>query len=364
MTTALCFCWLDTVGIMPAAILSVSTIVFSALAGGMGGSLLPLLFPPERLHTGSLLATMSGNVGAAFQALLVILLMNWLSHGEMNDTVSRLIVLEVCCCWMVLLLLLWKYTPEPLAESSFAATVEYPSLLSRVELCLSQRNLRRFLLASMLVGEGASTLFHMYVLYAMQVCNLSHSTVASGMAVNRVCGIVFAVLWWRLVDRGADSLEAARRGFLAVCALLCTAAGVCIVMEQEWQYWLVVLLLAMAGTGWFGLSKSLLAVLCPVEHSALVFGVYGMFYGAAGLIGPWLFALATHVTQSPQAGFGAMLVLVVSGAAVFMTIEFDAYCMDRNCNEVQHTTVITEGETLKLAHTNVVSHYGSVSSSN
>merc|ERR1711865_1291471 len=31
MTTALCFCWLDTVGIMPAAILSVSTIVFSAL---------------------------------------------------------------------------------------------------------------------------------------------------------------------------------------------------------------------------------------------------------------------------------------------------------------------------------------------
>ena len=113
-----------------------------------------------------------------------------------------------------------------------------------------------------------------------------------------------------------------RTCYLGVCSLMAFCVVLVALLHQEWQYWLLVLLLCVTGTGGFALGRSLLASLVPKEKSAEVFGFASFAGQVSGFLGPLLFSLIAQISGIARLGFVLVFVSLVSGIYLFQKIEF------------------------------------------
>ena len=106
-------------------------------------------------------------------------------------------------------------------------------------------------------------------------------------------------------------------------AVGCTfLAGVlCLVMRHPWQYWLLQLTLAMAGTGTFAFARSILALMTPPGMAARVFGFYTTVGRAAGSMGPFLFGIIVSVTGNQHSGFVVVVILFFVGTCMLLKVD-------------------------------------------
>ncbi|WP_243453760.1 MFS transporter [Sandaracinobacteroides saxicola] len=77
---------------------------------------------------------------------------------------------------------------------------------------------------------------------------------------------------------------------------------------------------AVSITAAYASSRTMLAVLVPVEKSASFFGLYVLSGTATMWLGPTLLAIATSYFQSQQAGFATVHLLLGAGFAVLLTV--------------------------------------------
>lgn len=203
---------------------------------------------------------------------------------------------------------------------------------------------RRYLLASLLISEGSGTVYHMGTIYALSVCNIGHNTVFAATFASRVLG-VFMSLAWEILTRRLG----ARNCYLFVGALMLVNTLLCATLFKAWQYWLLVILLSITGTGgsqpasktrskpacrclqnWhhlqrtcilplsstqqilvagFAIGRSLLATLAPPDKASEIFGFNSFAGQVAGVFGPLIFST---VAQVPLLGSSEMRYLIAT----------------------------------------------------
>eukprot|EP00658_Telonema_sp_P-2_P027896 TRINITY_DN2147_c0_g1_i2.p1 TRINITY_DN2147_c0_g1~~TRINITY_DN2147_c0_g1_i2.p1 ORF type:complete len:208 (+),score=46.71 TRINITY_DN2147_c0_g1_i2:133-756(+) len=156
-------------------------------------------------------------------------------------------------------------------------------------------------------------------IYAISVCGVSHTAVFGATFLNRSIGVFTSVGWGVASDRmGASTC------YTAVCYLMLVCIVLCATLHEEWQYWVLTVLLAITGTGGFSLGRSLLASLCPKEKASEIFG-YAAFAGqVSGFVGPLLFSLTAQITGAPRWGFVVPFVALGLGILLLRTIDFEA----------------------------------------
>jgi len=87
--------------------------------------------------------------------------------------------------------------------------------------------------------------------------------------------------------------------------------GLFIVLESAWEYWLLSILLAAAGTGTFIFTRVLMADLTPTHKAGRNFGVLAGVNKMAGFVGPLLYSFVSNLFGSPRAGFIFLILLAV-----------------------------------------------------
>ena len=115
----------------------------------------------------------------------------------------------------------------------------------------------------------------MQTIFAMNAAHISKRQIVLATIMNKWLAIPASLLWSRLhagpPGGGGSPPEGKSRGvspmrcFGAAMGITFAAGAVCLFMHHSWQYWLLQVLLAFAGSGTFAFGRSILADLTPPE---------------------------------------------------------------------------------------------------
>ena len=209
--------------------------------------------------------------------------------------------------------------------------------------CARYFDLAMFLGASFFINEASSIVYQMNAIFALNAVHIPKATIVHATMFNRFAAVVCCFVWAAVFDPtttvDAVSVSApSRRSILGklfasftvatplgcfTIAVGCTflAGALCLVMRYPWQYWLLQLTLAMAGTGTFAFARSILALMTPPGMAARVFGFYTTVGRAAGSIGPFLFGLIVSVTGDQHSGFVVVVILFFIGTCMLLKVD-------------------------------------------
>lgn len=162
-------------------------------------------------------------------------------------------------------------------------------------------------------------MFHMSFIFALSIGAVSRSTAIHVTICNRWISIVFGLLWGELIKREVPP----KICYMGVICLLFIAAGLCAILREEWQYWCLSTMLALAGTGGFSFFRSLLSDLSPPDKAAQVFGFCSSIGRMSGFLGPLVFGLVAHATGNTRMGFIPVMCFLLLALLTLSTVDFE-----------------------------------------
>lgn len=92
-------------------------------------------------------------------------------------------------------------------------------------------------------------------------------------------------------------------------------------MQSEWEFYVLAVVIGLVQGGVQALSRSLFAKIIPEKQSSEFFGFYNMVGKFAAVLGPALMGIVAYVTGSTRVSILSLLVLLIGGA--FLLVKLD-----------------------------------------
>jgi UMF1 family MFS transporter len=289
-------------------------------------SLLPHIARPEELDRVSSAGYAFGYLGGG---LLLCVNMLWISKPHwfgMADAgvAARLSFLSVAVWWAVFSIPLFRYVPEPPAESGADRPhgvallgVGFTQLWGTLRALSTFRNAMLLLVAFMIYNDGINTIIRMATVYGTEIGIPGHHMIIAILMIQFV-GIPFAFAFGRL----AGVIGAKRSVFLA----LAVYTGISVLgyfLTTVWQFYLLGFLVGMVQGGSQALSRSLFASMIPRQRSSEFFAFWGVFEKFAGILGPAVFAYAIGETGSSRIAVLSVIVFFAAGALLLTQVDVE-----------------------------------------
>jgi UMF1 family MFS transporter len=289
-------------------------------------SLLPHIARPEELDRVSSAGYAFGYLGGG---LLLCVNMLWISKPHwfgMADAgvAARLSFLSVAVWWAVFSIPLFRYVPEPPAESGADRPhgvallgVGFTQLWGTLRALSTFKNAMLLLVAFMIYNDGINTIIRMATVYGTEIGIPGHHMIIAILMIQFV-GIPFAFAFGRL----AGVIGAKRSVFLA----LAVYTGISVLgyfLTTVWQFYLLGFLVGMVQGGSQALSRSLFASMIPRQRSSEFFAFWGVFEKFAGILGPAVFAYAIGQTGSSRIAVLSVIVFFALGALLLTRVDVD-----------------------------------------
>ncbi len=297
-----------------AAAYAIATIGFNACTT-FYDSLLPSVAPGKAGDHASALGYSLGYLGGGVLFLLnVAMFLSPASFGIPDGpTAVKISFISVAIWWGLFSIPLFKNVPEPVVGNAKiplgqALKTSFSNLRKTFAEIWKKPSLRYLLLAFWLYIDGVYTVMTMAVDFGLSI-GLESKDLIAALLVVQFIGFPSAYLFGRYSQKfGALRL-------IQICiAAYAFATIMAAMMTTSTHFFFLAAFIGVVQGGVQALSRSLFSRMIPVERSAEFFGVMNMIGRFAAVLGPFLVARITLMTENHRWGLLSLLILFASGS--------------------------------------------------
>ena len=178
------------------------------------------------------------------------------------------------------------------------------------------RELVKFLVAFLIYNDGVQTVIVMAAVFGAEVLHMPQEELILCFILIHVVAFFGALVFGHLADRMMTKRA------INISLLLWSGALVyALVIDQNWQFWILAVVIGFALGGIQACSRALLAQFTPQENSAEFFGFFSTGGKFAAIFGPALFGLITDVSGSARFGLLSALLFLLLGWSVLYFVD-------------------------------------------
>lgn len=175
----------------------------------------------------------------------------------------------------------------------------------------NEKKIFLFLLAFFFYIDGVYTIIDMATAYGTAL-GFDSTKLLLALLVAQIVAFPFAIIFGRL----ANCYKTERLITICIVAYLGIAIFA-ISLREQWQFWILAILVGMFQGGIQALSRSYFAKIIPPEKSGEYFGLMDICGKGASFLGTTVISLISQVTGKVNIGVGAISVFFVLGMIVF-----------------------------------------------
>jgi len=288
-------------------------------------ALLPHITLPNRMDQISARGYAMGYLGGGLLLAVNILMVNMLPQTEIAPgkavplTGMQLSFISVAIWWGLFSIPLFQHVSEPRG-----ATQGWPG---RKAVSVSIRRLRHtfhdirqyrsaflLLLAFWFYSDGIGTVIKMATAYGDEI-GIGMNDLIGAFLLVQFIGIPCTLFFGRL----SKKIGAKYSILIGLSIYACISIGG-FFMQTAIHFWILAGCVGLVQGGTQALSRSLYARLIPKEKSAEFFGFFAISGKFAGIAGPALFALTSHLFKNSRYGILCLLVFFLVGGGLLMRV--------------------------------------------
>ena len=168
-----------------------------------------------------------------------------------------------------------------------------------------------FLLAFFCYIDGVYTIIDMATAYGTAL-GLDTTGLLLALLVTQIVAFPSALIFGRLSAKYPSSQ------LIPVCIAAYTGIAVfAFFLTQQWQFWVLAVLVGMFQGGVQALSRSHFAKIIPAEKSGEYFGLFDICGKGASFLGTMIVSVGSQLTGSANVGVGSIAVLFAIGFVLF-----------------------------------------------
>ena len=168
-----------------------------------------------------------------------------------------------------------------------------------------------FLLAFFCYIDGVYTIIDMATAYGTAL-GLDTTGLLLALLVTQIVAFPSALIFGRLSAKYPSTT------LIPVC--IAAYAGIALFaffLTQQWQFWVLAVIVGMFQGGVQALSRSHFAKIIPPEKSGEYFGLFDICGKGASFLGTMIVSVGSQLTGSANVGVGSLIVLFVVGFVLF-----------------------------------------------
>ena len=168
-----------------------------------------------------------------------------------------------------------------------------------------------FLLAFFCYIDGVYTIIDMATAYGTAL-GLDTTGLLLALLVTQIVAFPSALIFGRLSNRYPSAK------LIPVC--IAAYAGIAVFaffLTQQWQFWVLAVIVGMFQGGVQALSRSHFAKIIPPEKSGEYFGLFDICGKGASFLGTMIVSVGSQLTGSANVGVGSLIVLFIVGFVLF-----------------------------------------------
>ena len=212
-------------------------------------------------------------------------------------------------------------------QSAYAPQQGHPIAAAFRQLGKTLRNLRQekhvflYLLSYFFFIDGVYTIIDMATAYGTAL-GLDTTGLLLALLVTQIVAFPFAIAFGRLSSKYNTGL------LIKICIAAYTGISVfAMFLSEQWEFWVLAVLVGMFQGGIQALSRSYLGKIIPPQHSGEYFGLMDICGKGASFVGMLLVSAVTQLTGNESVGVGALVLMFAVGFALFC--KADRLCRDR-----------------------------------
>lgn len=187
-------------------------------------------------------------------------------------------------------------------------------LWGTLKLIAHNKTIGLFLLAYFFYIDGVDTVIKLSTSYGQSV-GLDTTAMIVALLVTQLVAFPAVMLFAKI------SKQLSTKKVLLFSVLV--YVGICIFgyfMAEEWQFWIMAVIVGMVQGTIQALSRSYFGKLIPKENNNEYFGFYNIFGKYATIIGPVLMGVFTRVTGNSRYGVLSICILFVAGFVILLFV--------------------------------------------
>lgn len=295
-------------------------IIFIIAKVGYSGSLvfydsmLGDVTTPERMDIVSSRGYAWGYIGSCAPFVVCLALVLGADVVGLSQMTALSISLVITAVWWfaVTLPLLKKYQ-----QKNYVEVEKHAIRQSFARIGNTLRNLPRdkqvfwFLLAFFCYIDGVYTIIDMATAYGTAL-GLDTTGLLLALLVTQIVAFPSALIFGRL------SVKYPSSKLIPVCIAAYTGIAIfAFFLQQQWQFWVLAVVVGMFQGGVQALSRSHFAKIIPAEKSGEYFGLFDICGKGASFLGTMLVSVGSQLTGNVNVGVGSIAVLFVIGFVLF-----------------------------------------------
>ena len=175
----------------------------------------------------------------------------------------------------------------------------------------NEKKIFLFLLAFFFYIDGVYTIIDMATAYGTAL-GFDSTGLLLALLVTQIVAFPFAILFGKLSTRYKTE------NLIAICITAYFGIAVfAMFLKEQWQFWLLAVLVGMFQGGIQALSRSYFTKIIPAEKSGEYFGLMDICGKGASFLGTTVISLISQFTGNVNVGVGAISLFFVLGMIVF-----------------------------------------------
>ena len=277
-------------------------------------SMLADVTTPERMDEVSAHGYAWGYIGSCVPFLVCLALVLGAGSIGISQMTALNIALFITAAW-------WLVTTLPLLKSykqlhfveveQHAIRQSFARIGSTICHLHEDKQVFWFLLAFFCYIDGVYTIIDMATAYGTAL-GLDTTGLLLALLLTQIVAFPSALIFGRLSAKYPSTT------LIPVC--IAAYAGIAVFaffLTQQWQFWVLAVIVGMFQGGVQALSRSHFAKITPPEKSGEYFGLFDICGKGASFLGTMIVSVGSQLTGSANVGVGSLIVLFIIGFVLF-----------------------------------------------
>ena len=277
-------------------------------------SMLADVTTPERMDEVSARGYAWGYIGSCVPFLVCLALVLGAGSIGISQMTALNIALFITAAW-------WLVTTLPLLKSykqlhfveveQHAIRQSFARIGSTICHLHEDKQVFWFLLAFFCYIDGVYTIIDMATAYGTAL-GLDTTGLLLALLLTQIVAFPSALIFGRLSAKYPSTT------LIPVC--IAAYAGIAVFaffLTQQWQFWVLAVIVGMFQGGVQALSRSHFAKIIPPEKSGEYFGLFDICGKGASFLGTMIVSVGSQLTGSANVGVGSLIVLFIIGFVLF-----------------------------------------------
>ena len=284
-------------------------------------SLLPNVAGDDKVDYVSGLGFALGYLGGGILFALNVFMVQKPELFGLSGTVEAIKVsfISVALWWALfsipLLLFVKEHAPKVQRKLSQNIIAGYKQIIITFKKVSKLKGLLLFLVAYWLYIDGVDTIIRMAVDYAMAI-GFNPNALILALLIVQFVGFPATLLFAKL----ADVWETKKALYLAIFSYFFITIGASL-MQEEYQFYLLAVAIAMVQGGIQALSRSYYARMIPAEQAGEYFGFFNFLGKFATILGPLMIGLVATMTESSRLGIASVSLFFIIGGLLLYKVD-------------------------------------------